>query len=219
MHIPLMNPIDWAIQNKQLFFNKFLPSPGCVMIDIGAGAGTEIVFLSKAVGVEGRIFAVEPDDQAFRRLNKMVQLNQLDNVSTYKLALSSIDQSVNFNHASDYGVDNFISETEHLNSQKVEAQSLTTFIEQNQIYSVDFVKMNIEGAEVKVLEGLKDKIFDIKNWCISCHDFLGREGTDTYFYVKSWLVDSGYEVSGYSGVIAKSAPHLSFYLFAGNRTN
>ncbi len=218
MHVPLMNPIDWAIQNKQLFFNKFVPSPGCTMIDIGAGAGTEIVFLSEAVGLKGQIFAIEPDEQAFRRLNKMVQLNQLDNVKTYKLALSSNDHTVSFNHISDYGVDSFISETEHFSSQKLEAKKLTTFMKQNQIYAVDFIKMNIEGAEVKVLEGLKDEAFLIKNWCISCHDFLGREGTNTHSFVKNWLIASGYEVSGYSGSVGKGADHLSFYLFGGNRS-
>ena len=41
---------------------------------------------------------------------------------------------------------------------------------------VDFLKMNIEGAERLALSGMGEMAQKTKNVCISCHDFLANEG-------------------------------------------
>ena len=53
---------------------------------------------------------------------------------------------------------------------------------------VDFVKMNIEGAERLALPGMGAMLQKTKNICISCHDFLADEGGPSEFRTKANVI-------------------------------
>ena len=56
------------------------------------------------------------------------------------------------------------------------------------IQHVDFLKVNIEGAEIELIENF-NKIDIIKNVAISCHDFLGARTGKVSLYTKDQVSD------------------------------
>jgi len=64
---------------------------------------------------------------------------------------------------------------------------------------VDFLKMNIEGAERLALSGMGAMVQKTKNICISCHDFLANEGGPNELRTKAdviaFLKQNGFVVS------------------------
>jgi hypothetical protein len=63
---------------------------------------------------------------------------------------------------------------------------------------VDFLKMNIEGAEQLAIKGMKKCVSAIANMAIGCHDFLADHVDDDWYWtesvVRQLLLVSGYEV-------------------------
>ena len=75
---------------------------------------------------------------------------------------------------------------------------------------VDFLKMNIEGAERLALSGLGEMVRKTKNVCIACHDFLANEGGPNEMRTKAdvirFLKQNGFAVScenlAFSGIMS-----------------
>ncbi len=61
--------------------------PGDTVYDVGAELGLYSVFLGQSVGERGRIFAFEPEDHRYERLQDNLALNSLTNVRALRLAL------------------------------------------------------------------------------------------------------------------------------------
>jgi FkbM family methyltransferase len=98
---------EWAEAELNLFLQ--IVRPGDIVLDVGANIGAFTVPLAKRVGINGRIYAFEPQRIINQRLNANVALNNLPNVHVYHAAVGShtgavnvptIDYSVNANFAS-----------------------------------------------------------------------------------------------------------------------
>ena len=72
-----------------IFLMKNKVKPAMNVIDIGANIGLFTLILAKLVGKSGHVYSFEPDPQLFQILNENVKLNQLENVSTFQLAVSN----------------------------------------------------------------------------------------------------------------------------------
>jgi Protein-L-isoaspartate(D-aspartate) O-methyltransferase (PCMT) len=75
----------WA---RTVFLQNYQPNPGDVILDIGAGAGEEVLTFSRAVGQNGRVICVEAHPRTFRCLQKLVEYNRLENVILVHCAVS-----------------------------------------------------------------------------------------------------------------------------------
>jgi FkbM family methyltransferase len=173
-----------------LFSQHYLIREGDIAIDAGAGVGTEIPWLSKGVGDLGRVFAIEADSIAVRRLNKLISLNNFKNVTVLQMALWNENNSLSWNRDSDEGLRNSISrssETENF----VIGITLNELLKSLDLKVINFFKMNIEGAEKEALEAFTSGETLIKNWCISCHDFIGLSTSD---FIEKWFMKSKYEM-------------------------
>jgi FkbM family methyltransferase len=129
---------------------------GMTFIDIGANVGFHTLHGARAVGLSGAVIAFEPTPKVFQLLQRTVHLNGLGAICRcMNLALSSSDGLATFHvspvseHNSLYplGDDKEESElqikTARLDSVLLEAQR------------IDVVKIDVEGAELDVLEGMK----------------------------------------------------------------
>jgi hypothetical protein len=66
------------------------------------------------------------------------------------------------------------------------------------IEKIDFVKVNIEGSEVAMIEGMSESIKKIENIAISCHDFLyDYKSSQIRKNMTNFLQDNGFVVSHY----------------------
>src|SRR5665647_3509078 len=52
-----------------------LIKPGNIVLDIGANIGAHVLHLARAVGPQGKLYAFEPTDYAFDKLNKNIAEN------------------------------------------------------------------------------------------------------------------------------------------------
>ncbi len=118
--------------------------PGDVALDIGASIGYFTFLLSKAVGPRGKVYAFEPTWQSFRYLCENRIANKADNVFPYRLAAWDRDEPVRM-PASTFAN----------NTQWVSGVAIGDFLSCNGVKKVDFIKMDIDGAEPWALKGIE----------------------------------------------------------------
>ncbi|HEY2460768.1 MAG TPA: FkbM family methyltransferase, partial [Candidatus Acidoferrum sp.] len=68
----------------------------------------------------------------------------------------------------------------------------------NWINQIDFLKMNIEGAERFALPGMESMIAHIRHICVACHDFRSNLGHGENFrtraFVEEFLSNHGFTI-------------------------
>ncbi|MDX2241748.1 MAG: FkbM family methyltransferase [Leptolyngbyaceae cyanobacterium bins.302] len=77
---------EWSEGEINLF--KTLIQLGNTVVDVGANIGAHTVFLAKTVGLQGRVFAIEPQRMNFQMLCANLALNSITNTYSYQVALS-----------------------------------------------------------------------------------------------------------------------------------
>jgi FkbM family methyltransferase len=140
----------------------FSPKEGEVVIDVGAAFGFYTLISSIKVGTRGRIIAIEAQPDSFKMLNRNIKLNRLDNVITLNYAAYSSKAKLKLYR--DYSL---IRERISENTQKfveVKADILDHLLsEYMQAKEVNWIKIDVEGAELQVLEGARSILSNSKN--------------------------------------------------------
>lgn len=189
-----------AAAARDIWFHAYEPEPGDVIVDVGAGFGTETAVFSKAVGAEGRVLAIEAHPGTFAVLAATVRANRMSNVSLAHCAVVDSKRPV-FVEDRDLEDRNTTStewEPGRLR-RPVEGLSLDEICQRFGIERIDFLKLNIEGAEVAALEGAHQIIDRVRYACIACHDWLARYRGDDRFRtresIETLLRERGFSVS------------------------
>ncbi|MFH0846034.1 MAG: FkbM family methyltransferase [Patescibacteria group bacterium] len=131
-----------------------------VVIDAGSNIGLFSIFASQQIGGGGKIFSFEPIKETGIFLNKNIKTNNITNIQYLPYALGDINTNINFFVNKDKLVSSS-SERQGKNTEIEEVQQITldSFIEKNQtITKIDFIKIDIEGAERKFLDGARNTI-------------------------------------------------------------
>ena len=138
-----------------------------MVIDAGANTGLYSM-LAATVAHKGKVYAFEPDAKNYSLLQKNTA--GYENIHTYNLGLGDTETHKTF-FASDYSgeyshfIDNGMPLDELAKEGKQIDVSVTTiddFVKKNNIQKVDFIKMDTEGYEAKILEGARDTISKFK---------------------------------------------------------
>ena len=189
---PILNPEDYVKQNFEIFFEKYTPKEKDVVIEFGSGIGCETLYISKKIGENGKIYAIEPFLKVFNYLQKTISLNNLQNVKPINKALYRDSSGAGFESDLDYWLGGKI----NLFSQnKVQTVNLDMLIKTENINQIDFCKINVEGAE-KYITYNSDLFFNLcKNIAIECHDFMQENEYKTFEFVKKFLIQKGYNIS------------------------
>jgi len=141
--------VDWEPHSDRYVFISHL-CEGMMVMDIGAHWGLYSLLISRAVGPSGKVYAFEPVPQIFIRLKEHIALNNAANVIPVPIALSDgkgvAKMSVRGGGSSLF---------RHLSDEFVEVQveRLDDFVEREGIERVDAIKIDVEGAELKVIRG------------------------------------------------------------------
>lgn len=182
-------PEFWRRRVHEVFLRHARLRSGDFVIDVGAGYGTELAEFSGLVGPAGSILAIEAHPASFFRLQLQVELNALSNVRPLCAAIGNVRDVVGFGettgmHSSALGPDGLVRVPQVQLDDAVPAGS-----------RVSLLKINVEGAEVGVLEGAARTLQRTENVCVSCHDFKidGEEATIRERVVRL-LLDAGFEL-------------------------
>jgi FkbM family methyltransferase len=178
------------------WFHVYRPGPGDVIADIGAGRGEDVFAFSREVGETGRVWAIEAHPGTFAILDRFCELNRLSNVTRLNYACVEHPSVLhaetlpvwesNYVHAGPPGPD----------SHPVEGVTFDSLSERYGIGRIDFLKMNIEGAELHALPGCREALLRTRNVCIAAHDFRAARGEGEHFrtlgFVREFLISEGF---------------------------
>lgn len=190
------SPMKWATNDGlydmgDLLWRHYRPGPGDTVVDIGAGHGGETYYLAGFVGREGRVLSIEAAPAPFRRLEELAGLNDWPQVELVQVAVSDRPGTLRItDEGDDWVAGNVYSD----HGTEVEAKTFDDLCAERGITEVDWVKMNIEGAEKDAVRGMERMAPHIRHLTISCHDFLGTDWGRSREEVTRWLVDHGFEV-------------------------
>jgi len=131
--------------------------PGDLFLDIGANVGFFSLLAAKAVGPEGKVYAFEPAPKARTALRRNLALNHIQNVMVVAAALSDgPGRAALFLDARNNSGASSLNRSPHSGeSVEVELDTYDRFASQNALPVPALVKLDVEGAEVKVLRGMQ----------------------------------------------------------------
>ena len=128
--------------------------PGSVFFDIGAQAGYHAMYASSLVGPSGHVFAFEPAPRNLAHLKQHLLMNHLTNISVVAAAVSNVQGVFQFDCA-DNSVAGHLSAVGALTVRTI---SLDQQIDSGILPEPDYVKIDAEGAELKILEGARNML-------------------------------------------------------------
>jgi FkbM family methyltransferase len=131
--------------------------PGMTVLDIGAHHGFYTLLASRSVGNSGHVFAFEPSPRERKKLKWHLRWNHCSNVEVFDVALgASAGEAELFLAAGrETGCNGLQPPAVRGTSKKVNVtlDTVDNFLIRRKIERVDFVKLDVEGAELSVLGG------------------------------------------------------------------
>jgi FkbM family methyltransferase len=166
--------------------------PGDIVVEIGANVGE---FTLMACQTAGQVYSFEPDPLVFACLKKNTA--ECKNVEILPYGASNNSSTQVFYLASEDADSSFIKPKIYNKAVEIDTIRLDEWIESVGLSGIDFLKLEAEGAEMEVLEGLGEKISIVKK--ISVDGGPERYGEPTYEQVNKHLISNGFNtrVSGY----------------------
>jgi FkbM family methyltransferase len=161
-------------ETEHIFHFAFAPSAGDVVVDAGAGVGTEVLLFSRLVGPRGKVVAIEAHPESFRRLQAIVALNRLSNVVAVHAAVADAAGTIEISDYAEPVLNTTVGVTGR--GIPVRAETLDRLLAELHVDRATFLKMNIEGGEVDALRGFREGLLRAESVAIGCHDFLAEDG-------------------------------------------
>jgi FkbM family methyltransferase len=148
----------------------FSPKEGDIVVDVGAHIGKYTIIASKMVGSKGKVIAIEAHPVNYDILKQNIALNKLSNVIALNYAVHSRKATVKlYEPGQEEGFtiyNTIMTDRTRLNSQKyieVKANTLDSLLLENGIKEVNWIKIDVEGAEFEVLKGATNKLLSSKD--------------------------------------------------------
>lgn len=138
------------------------------IIDGGANIGLSVLYFKK-IYPESQIIAFEPDDKIFPVLERNVQ--SYGDIKLLRRALWSSETKLSFMSEGSFA--GRIAQADDPIDKVVETVRLRNYLDR----PVDFLKLDIEGAETEVLMDCAPLLGNVKNLFVECHSFAGRPQT------------------------------------------
>lgn len=161
----------------QAVMRKFL-KPGMTAIDIGAHTGFFTLLMADLVGVHGRVYSFEPHPQNYKLLKQNISHNSFSWVEAHNIALSNKTGqailSINPVNEGGHSLGDFSNNPDLIGwdrqqlKVRVKTITLDAFVKGHNIDQIDFIKMDVEGAECLVIEGARDVLMGEKAPIILC---------------------------------------------------
>jgi FkbM family methyltransferase len=146
-----------GFENAERHFVERFLQPGMTVLDIGAHHGFYTLLASKRVAAFGKVISFEPSPRERRALRLHLLLNRCRNVIVERLALGDEE-----NESDLYVVEDWDSGCNSLRPPNVQSATsrlrvrvscLDSWLAKRDIGRVDFIKLDVEGAELAVLAG------------------------------------------------------------------
>lgn len=150
------------IFEKRPYEKYFAPQSGDTVIDVGAHVGCFTVRSSRLVGKEGKVIAIEPSASNFSLLLRNIEINQLINAQALNCGLGEVsgrNELLLTRHGHSNTIFSSSSRWETIvGKETIEVKTLDQIVEELELKSVEFLKIDTEGVELGVLNGAKQTL-------------------------------------------------------------
>jgi len=180
--------LSFAVTYKDIFMNKIYAFKSVagksIILDCGANMGLGTLYF--ALNYPNHIiYAFEPDNQIHQILKENIAAHKLSNVVLLEKAVWNKEEMLEF--YGDMGMGSrantpFLNQT----STKIEAVRLQDYLTP----MVDFLKLDIEGAEDVVLKDCKDSLHNVGSLFFEYHNDINKP--QTLHHLLGLVKDSGF---------------------------
>ena len=168
----LINSGIWEIHIDNLL--KSICKEDMIAIDIGANVGAHTILMSKLVGENGKVYAFEPCRNHSEILFYNLMNNNCFNTTIYPYGCGDKDENMyiekrffDTKKVENFGAITLQKESLDENDEKIEIRSIDSF----NFPKIDVIKIDAEGMENKIINGMKDTIYKYKpKMIIEIHD-------------------------------------------------
>lgn len=174
---------------------------GMTCLDIGSNIGYYVLLENKIIGNKGKVIAIEPSPKNFEYLKKNIEIQRTKNIQAFNFAAGDKTGYINFlNYKNESNSGRVIPDNEVINWPgqvvKLPVKTIDSFLEEIEEDKIDFLRMDVEGYEYQIFQGMKNTIRRSKP-IIQIEVHKSIMGTET---TKKWLIelkDEGYELKSY----------------------
>ena len=142
-------------------YKQSLP-PKAIILDCGANIGLSVLWF-KQLNADAQIIAFEPDPANFLLLKKNIDSYKLENITCHHAAVWNEDTTRTF--SADGGMASSFASANSTDTIRVTCLRLKKFLQQ----PIDFLKLDIEGAEWDVLKDCAESLVSVKRIFVEYH--------------------------------------------------
>jgi FkbM family methyltransferase len=196
--------------NEFAFLDAFL-RPGMVFVDVGANDGYYTLFAARRIGAEGRVVAVEPSTRERINLDRNIARNGLGNVTVVPAALGAACGTVDLQlaqgvHSGHNTLGRFANDGVQAESvERVPMRTLDEVAGEFGLSRIDFMKIDVEGAEAAVIVGGR-RVIEATQPVILLEisdKALRAQGSDAQALIGALRRDLDYEIGVFSAATGR----------------
>lgn len=146
------NVFYWSLKILSLFEKP-------VVFDVGANIGYYSIILSEKTKM---VFSFEPVSSTFRTFKRNVQANKIRNIEGFRMALSNKSGEAVINLYNSCGNDSLFLRNvpdghplKKIGEERINIDTLDCLYREKKITQPDFIKIDVEGAELDIIKGAK----------------------------------------------------------------
>jgi FkbM family methyltransferase len=186
--------------------------PDDVFIDVGANVGYFSVLAATRVGNGGRVVAIEPAPSIRSKLLRNIALSVCDNVEIVEAGAGARESiaTLNIGHATHLAQTSMLPISGSSASVDVRVAPLPDLIPPGLLARTRVIKIDVEGVEHEVLDGLHTRIDELPRDAAILLEVspsrlasVGRSASEVFSLLKSW---------GFDAFIVPNKYHPSFYV-------
>ena len=215
---------EWCEAEVELF-SKVIPRDG-IVIEIGAHIGSQSIPISKMCS-DGILYCFEPQRIIQQIHSGNVALNNRKNITSYHYGISDVEELVRLPEC-DYsipwnygaysitdGYDKELTFEGEVRSEEIQLITLENFVSRKSLSRLDFLKIDAEGAELKILnasenlikrlmplifiennskEAFNQIVEKLNSLGYECYWFCSSRFRTNNFYGSTWKID-GFDVN------------------------
>jgi FkbM family methyltransferase len=161
--------------------------PATVFLDIGANVGFYTLLAATLVGKSGKVFAFEPLPRNIRFLERHLKMNAVHNATVLRAAVSDRTGAATFQKGKSHSMGHLTDRSDE-DGIAVELVSLDDLIFKGILPLPDYMKIDVEGAELSVLKGAQHLLTAGRPTI-----FLATHGSEVHSQCLSLLRSLGYD--------------------------
>ena len=156
------NGIEKQITDAVLKLLNYPHFKQATVIDAGASNGFLSCYFAQTIAAHGKVFSFEPHPDVFKRLQKNVTQNNLQQIACFQMALGDMVNSSHLNLYYETANRMILAGKKAMQTISIDEITLDHFFGLQQLNACHLIKIDVDGYETQVLKGAEKTISQYK---------------------------------------------------------